>query len=58
MQSGARMARVASENGDEFRAAFVSRVHELLEIGYRRMKPETFSLLEEPDISGELATKP
>jgi hypothetical protein len=46
----------ASDNREEFREAFVAKVHELLELGYRRIEDKkVFELKEEPDISGELA---
>lgn len=44
-----------SSNTEELRHVFLLRVHELLQLGYQRMKAQAFAFREEPDITGELA---
>ena len=43
-----------SENAHDYRRAFLSRVHEVLEGGYRRLDPARYATEEEPAITGEL----
>ncbi len=43
-----------SANAADFRQVFVARVHEVLEGGYRKLKPEEYAKEEEPAITGEL----
>jgi len=45
----------ATVNTDELRRVFVARVHQLLELGYRRIKVEELASQAEPVITGELA---
>lgn len=44
----------SSENAQEFRRVFVTRVHQLLELGYRRLAAAALVDEEEPAITGEL----
>lgn len=46
--------RSPSANGSDYRAVFIARVHQLLQIGYSRMNPAEFATTKEPDISGEI----
>ena len=43
-----------SANTSDFRRVFVSRVHEVIEGGYRRLEPASYAKDEEPTITGEL----
>jgi hypothetical protein len=45
----------ASANAEELRYVFIKRVHQLLELGYRRMDAKAFAREAEPVITGELA---
>lgn len=44
-----------SANTADLRRVFVTRVHQLLELGYRRLDAKTFVMRDEPVITGELA---
>jgi hypothetical protein len=48
-------AQGTSANTPDLRRVFVARVHQLLEMGYRRMEFKPFAFQEEPVITGELA---
>lgn len=44
----------SSDNRDDYRAAFLSRVHCLLNLGYGALQPANYTLAEEEDITGEI----
>jgi len=48
-------AHGTSANTPDLRRVFVVRIHQLLEMGYRRMEAKFFASQEEPVITGELA---
>jgi len=43
-----------SDNADDFRRIFIIRVHQLLDLGYRKLTPTDWSNHKEPAITGEL----
>lgn len=54
MRSPSQKAPTTSDNADDFRLLFVTRVHRLLQIGCARMNVIEFKDAEEEDISGEI----
>lgn len=46
--------RGQSDNTNDFRRIFIIRVHQLLELGYRKLIPTDWSKHKEPAITGEL----
>jgi len=49
-----RTVSTRSANARDFRQVFLNRVHEVIEGGYRRLKPATYAREEEPAITGVL----
>jgi hypothetical protein len=49
-----RQRKGTSGNASIFRQAFVIKVHQLLELGYRKLTPTDWSKRKEPAITGEL----
>jgi hypothetical protein len=43
-----------SDNASDFRRVFIVKVHQLLELGYRKLIPRDWEAAEEPAITGEL----
>ncbi|MGE0679981.1 MAG: hypothetical protein AB7P69_03585 [Candidatus Binatia bacterium] len=46
--------RGQSDNANDYRRIFIIRVHQLLELGYRKLTPTDWSKQKEPAITGEL----